>query len=139
MWGLKMMRFLTTVILLSITSITSAANWVYVTKSDTKVFFLDATSMTHEGGISKAWVKDVIYNDTVKDGRTVGDSAISYRFYNCAEKTVGYKSGVIYIGNKVSESETASYVQYRPIIPESLEEALYEAACNGVVPPSPFS
>lgn len=134
-----MIRVLTTVILLSIASITSAANWVYVTENNTDAYFLDTSSITHERGVSRAWFKQVIFNDIVKDGRTVGDSTKAYYFFNCTEKTIWGKSYVQYTNGKVSKSDTFDYPRYAPITPDSIGEALYEATCNGVVPPSPFS
>lgn len=128
-----MTKILITVILLSTTSIASAASWNRVSESDERTFYLNTDSLKRNGNIVSAWTRSVIHTDLTKDGMSVGDYTQLRYIFNCKENTVTSDFYIEYkASGKVINSESIQFPKYAPIIPDSIGEAVFETVCNAI-------
>ena len=114
-----------------------AANWVEV---DIKKY-ADVSSIAKyndiygKNNVYSIWTKDLNDgSDIFKDiEKTLGKQiwyTLTMRLFDCDNKTISAKSYVDYdLKDNVIDSYTYSYIEWRPVVPNSYGEALYQGVC----------
>lgn len=106
-----------------------AANWVYVTESDSKsVFYYDSDTIQRAGNQVTVWIKI----DNSRD-RSVKQRGSTDRVrYDCGDRTSIILQRTSYYPD--GKNETFDWSTYKrkedPIIPDTLNEDIFEAVCQ---------
>lgn len=111
---------LTTLVCFFSNSTASAANWEWVDSNDEVGLFFDTETLSYTpyNDTAYVWAKFVFPLKNEED--------LNYYYINFSNRTIALKSYVIYKQGAVTESQTrSSSLDYHPIIPGSLGEALY--------------
>ncbi|HCA5022796.1 TPA: hypothetical protein MW161_000534 [Acinetobacter baumannii] len=111
----------------------NAAEWLQVFASDTDQYFIDLSSIKkNNNGDVNAWFKRQIYNDTRKDGLTVGDYTLLLYQIDCNQSKYGIVSSQIYKNNKplTNRGYVVKFVDMSPAIPETIGEGVVQRGCK---------
>lgn len=130
-----MKKLLTVLALLSISSISSASEWLYLFSSDTKKYYADLESFervnSYNENLIKAWFKLEIFNDIEKDGMGVGDETLVLYNFDCKNKKMGFTQVINYKNNKpLGNSYNASSAIMKDIIPDTIGAESLNRACS---------
>lgn len=110
--------------------VVAQAEWIKITESDEREYYLNANNIVDKGATIEYWVKSVIHTDSTKDGQGVGDHSMYRWSAKCNASEQGLLSYANYRGSKVIDSDSRSYASYRGVIPETIGETLFLIACN---------
>lgn len=132
------MRKLLMLCLLAVGSnqIFAADDWVEIGTGNEDIFYMSKSYMkpvkSYAGSSIKieAWVKSVIYNDIVKDGRSVGDYTQTLFEFDCTSETIKPIQNVNYNKNgSVQNSYESPYPKASRVVPNTHGETWLNIAC----------
>ena len=116
--------------LIVVVPVIAQAEWVEITRTNEKKYYLNNTYIKDNSDIVQYWVKSIIYNDLTKDGQSVGDHSMHNFLGKCnSRETALFAFTDYYNDGRVLKSDSTSYASYSVAVPESLGESLLLAAC----------
>ncbi|WP_151707701.1 surface-adhesin E family protein [Acinetobacter junii] len=129
-----MKQLLVIFILLSISKVASASEWLYLFSSDTKKYYVDVESVEKvnefNDNLIKAWFKLEIFNDIEKDGLGVGDKTLILNNFDCKNKKIGFTQIINYKNNiPFGDSYNMPSAIMKDIIPDSTGAESLSRAC----------
>lgn len=132
-----MNKALTIFVLISLTSITNAANWIDVDHDESRTIQIDYDSLQNIGTtqtpIAKAWVKLTNFEDDAKNDFFKGEYVIGMHHYDCLKKKIRYLSFTTYdTQGKVKISQKHDSPIYEEVIPDSVGEDMLKGACTAL-------
>ena len=110
-----------------------AANWIYVAANEVgTVFYYDADTIQRSGTQVTVWMKwDHSRDKTAKERERKGRSR-----YDCEQRTETLLNSTVYYPNGQNRSFTwEAYDQSaRPVVPDTVGEAILETVCAATAP-----
>lgn len=134
-----MRQVLLTTLLMSLFSMSHAANWAEISRADDELMEIDLETLQNIGTptapIVKAWIKLTSLNDDYGDKLASGEFAIGLQQYDCAKRTELFLAYTSYDKQgRVKESKKNDKVVYQDIRPDSVGELLFKTACSSFKP-----
>ena len=116
--------------LIVVVPVIAQAEWVEITRTNEKKYYLNNTYIKDNSDIVQYWVKSIIYNDLTKDGQSVGDYSMQNFSGKCNSRETAFFAFTDYYNDgRVLRSDSRSYASYSVAVPESVGEFLLLAAC----------
>ncbi|HDI2995381.1 hypothetical protein [Acinetobacter baumannii] len=126
----KTAAFITSLIL-STSSI--AAEWVELFNEGEFKILLDVGSVkdvpNNPYNYKKAWLKNIVVNDTTKDGLTVNDFVMTLVYVDCESLKYGFKAAYAYKNLKQMSNETRAIPIMEDVIPETKASTIVDSVC----------
>lgn len=118
------------VVALALAGTAEASTWEYVgSAANGSVYYIDKDSVTRDSNKARAWFK--IDYRAVKTEQAREEKQLD--IFNCAEKTSNLLAYTSYRANGTvlkSENWSDNSYEYRPIVPDSIGEFMWTAACQ---------
>ena len=116
--------------LIVVVPVIAQAEWVEVTHTNERKFYLNGTYIKDNSDTVQYWVKSIIYNDLTKDGQSVGD----FSMYNLSGKCNSRETALFavtdyYNDGRAFRSDSIPYASYSVAVPASVGESLLLMAC----------